>query len=229
MVPPFLAFAGAPPAGVPAVAEVELLELPPQPARPMSPTSSGAASSRFVMCTLLRVSMRRQCMRRLGCYGLTRGDADRARDAGPAQAAVAARVLGQVLLVVGLGVVERARRRDLSADLAVAGLAQALLEHRGAVLRRLRLRVGERVDRRAVLRADVISLTHALRRVVVLPEELEQLLVARLLGVEDDQDGLGVAGGAGADLLVGGVRRLAAGVADRRRVDARGLPEDALG
>src|SRR6476646_10351885 len=143
MVPPFLAFAGAPPAGVPAVAEVELLELPPQPARPMSPTSSGAASSRFVMCTLLRVSMRRQCMRRFGCCGLTRGDADRARDASPTQAAVAARVLGQVLLVVGLGVVKRACGRDFGRDLAVAGLAQALLEHRAAVLCGLGLLVGE--------------------------------------------------------------------------------------
>ena len=38
-----------------------------------------------------------------------------------------------------------------------------------------------------------------------------------------------MAGAAGADLLVGGVRRVAAGVADRRGPDALGLPEQTLG
>src|SRR5204862_1398277 len=70
---------------------------------------------------------------------------------------------------------------------------------------------------------------HPLGRVVVLPEEAQDLVVARLLRVEDDEHGLGVARAAGADLLVGRVRREAAGVADGRGVDARRLPEDALG
>src|SRR5690606_12675629 len=53
---------------------------------------------------------------------------DRAAHAGAADAAVAVRVLGQVLLVVVLGVVERRRReQDLGGDVAVAGGIQLLL------------------------------------------------------------------------------------------------------
>src|SRR3712207_7519268 len=43
------------------------------------------------------------------------------------------------------------------------------------------------VDRRAVLRADVVALAHALRRVVVLPEEAQDLVARDALGVEDDE------------------------------------------
>src|SRR5205814_8879550 len=64
---------------------------------------------------------------------------------------------------------------------------------------------------------------------VVLPERLEQRLVARDGRVEDDEHGLGVAGLAATDLLVARVRRVAAAVADGGRVDARDLPELALG
>src|SRR5581483_9574810 len=96
-------------------------------------------------------------------------------------------------------------------------------------LRRFTLGVVRPVDGRAVLRADVVALPHALGRVVVLPEEAEDLLVARHLRVEDDEHGLGVAGAAGADLFIGGVRRVAARISDRGRVHAGGAPEDALG
>ena len=54
-------------------------------------------------------------------------------------------------------------------------------------------------------------------------KSLQQLLVRDLRRVEDDQHRLGVAGAAAADLLVGRVRRVAAGVADRGRV-ARPAP-----
>src|SRR3954451_1560148 len=166
--------------------------------------------------------------RRHDLRGLRRSETDRAAHAGPAQAAVAVGDLRQVLLVVVLGVVELAKGRDLGRDLAVAGLAQALGE-RG--LRRLRgraLGLGAVEDGRAVLGAHVVALAHALGRVVVLPEELEDLLVGDLLGVEDDQHGLRVAGLAAAGLFVGRVGRVAARVADRGRVDALGLPEHAL-
>ena len=56
--------------------------------------------------------------------------ADGAADAGTANPAVPIRVLGQVLLVVLLGVVERTRFADLGRDVAVSGCAQARLEHR---------------------------------------------------------------------------------------------------
>ena len=55
-------------------------------------------------------------------------DADRAADAGAAEAAVAVRVLREVLLVVVLGVVELRRRHDLGRDRAVAGRGQLLLK-----------------------------------------------------------------------------------------------------
>src|SRR5581483_6616455 len=94
---------------------------------------------------------------------------------------------------------------------------------RGALLRRAD------VDRRAVLRAHVVALAHALGRVVALPEGAQDLLVGELRGIPDDQHDLGVAGRARADLLVAGVGRVAARVADRGRVDAGQLPEQPLG
>ena len=75
---------------------------------------------------------------------------------------------------------------------------------------------------------DVVPLPHALGGVVVLPEELQQRLVARDGGVEDHPHDLVVAGAPGADLLVGRVRRVSARVAHRRADDARRLPEHAL-
>jgi hypothetical protein len=52
--------------------------------------------------------------------------ADRAGQAGAADAAIAARVLGEVLLVVVLGKVEGGRGQDFGCDRAKPGLAQAL-------------------------------------------------------------------------------------------------------
>src|SRR5207237_4573448 len=92
----------------------------------------------------------------------------------------------------------------------------------------LGLLVGGGVDRRAVLRTDVTALTHALRRVVRLPEQLEQRLVAHLGRLVYDLYDFGLAGAARAHLVVGGVRRIATGVADGRCVDARRLPELSL-
>src|SRR5690606_12428761 len=56
-----------------------------------------------------------------------------------------------------------------------------------------------------------------------------ELFVRDDLGVEDDAHDLGVAGQTRADLTVGGIGRVAPGVADLGRVDALGLPELALG
>src|SRR4051794_3353586 len=154
---------------------------------------------------------------------------DRAAHARAAQTAVATGVLLQILLVVGLGEVEGPGGRDLGGDLAHPGRGQTLLVGVARGLGRRALLVVGVVDGRPVLRADVVALTHALRRVVALPEELEHLLVAGLLGVEDDEDGLGVAGAPRADLLIARVGRRAARVADRGGPHARRLPEDALG
>src|ERR687885_113823 len=93
------------------------------------------------------------------------GEADRAAHPRAAQAAVPVGVPGQVLLVVVLGVVERAGLPDLGGDLTVAGLGQALLVGVAGRLGCLLLDVGpgsvpERiagVDGRAVLGADVVA------------------------------------------------------------------------
>ena len=91
------------------------------------------------------------------------------------------------------------------------------------------LRVGERVDRGTILGADVIALTHSLGRVVAFPEGLEQLIVGDLLGVEYHQHRFGMAGTAGAHLLVGRVGGMTAGVTNRSGKDALAeLPEFSL-
>src|SRR5690606_4504026 len=87
----------------------------------------------------------------------------------------------------------------------------------------------EGVDGRAVLRADVVALTHALGGVVVLPEDAEQLFVGDALGVEDDAHDLCLAGLARAHPVVRRTEREAAGLADLGRIHAFGLPELALG
>ena len=71
---------------------------------------------------------------------------DRTADAGPAQAAVAAWVFGQVLLVIVLGVIEGVERRNLSRDFAMAGRAQLLLVRRERATRDILLLVIDRVD-----------------------------------------------------------------------------------
>src|SRR5690242_17459381 len=70
----------------------------------------------------------------------------RAADAGATEAAVALGVLGEVLLVVVLGVVELGRREDLGGDRAVARLAQHLLVRVPRGLGGALLRVTEGVD-----------------------------------------------------------------------------------
>ncbi len=131
--------------------------------------------------------------------------------------------------MVVLGVEERAGRGDLCRDRPEPGLGQGGLVGRPTGLRGplLLRRGGER--RAAVLRAHVVALAHALGRVVGLPEGLQQARVGQHRGVEHHLDGLGVAGTGGAHLLVRGVRRVPALVADGRGVDPGQLPEHPLG
>src|ERR1700677_3273561 len=91
-----------------------------------------------------------------------------------AQATVAVRVFGQVLLVVVLGVVEGHARADLGGDGSVARLGELFLVRGARCLGGLPLRVVFDVDGRAVLGAETVALTHALRRVVALPERAQQ-------------------------------------------------------
>src|SRR6185503_1370602 len=115
---------------------------------------------------------------------LLRRDAetDRAAHAGAAEAAIAVRVLGEILLMIILGVVERRRIEDLGRDPVVHAVPlELLLEHRARGLGRLLLLGREGIDAGAILRADIVALSHALSRVVRFPEYLEQRRVRRLL------------------------------------------------
>ena len=78
--------------------------------------------------------------------------------------------------------------------------------------------------------ADVVAVPVEAGRVVVLPEGAQQGLAARADdgGVVDHPHRLGVAGDPGAHLLVGGVGRRAAHVADGGDHDAGPAPQDAL-
>src|SRR5262245_43062272 len=141
-------------------------------------------------------------------------DSDRARHAGAAKAAIARRVLGEILLMIVLGKIERAGVCDLRGDGAETLGGERLLVHRLRGVGGLLLRVVERVDRGAVLRADVVALAHALRGVMIFPERLQQLFVRHLLRIEHDQYHFVVAGTARADLLISRVRRIATGIAN---------------
>src|SRR4029077_7776040 len=85
------------------------------------------------------------------------------------------------------------------------------------------------IDARPVLRAHIIALPHALRRIVALPKHPQQLLVPDRLRIEHNEHDLGVTGRAAAYFSIGRVWRGSCGVATRGRVHARKLPEFPLG
>src|ERR1700733_3766402 len=168
---------------------------------------------------------------RYSLFALLSGDAraDRAAHAGAAVAAIAVRILGQILLMIILGEEERRGIADFRRDRAhVLGFERfgigGFRRLGGGALRRR-----EHINAGAVLGADVAALAHALGRIVVLPKRLEQALVGNLFWIVDHEHDFVVAGAAGADFLVGRVRRQTAGIADRGDVDAVAeLPETAL-
>ena len=135
----------------------------------------------------------------------------------------------QILLVIVLGVVERFRGGDFGRHLArIARFTHGLLETLKAGARGGILFGRERINSRTVLCAVVVALTHALRRVVVFPEDLQELFVADYRRVVHYAYRFRMAGFAGADFAVGWVRRVAAGVASSGAVYAGQLPEEAL-
>src|ERR1700744_228485 len=135
-----------------------------------------------------------------------------------------AAALLQVALVVLLGPVERRRRGELGDDGPLQGLLGGIAGlDRGGLLG---LVVEE--DGRAVLAAQVEPLAVAGGRVVDVPERLEQLGVADLRRVEPHLARLGVAGAVPANLPVGRVRGVPAGVADCGPQHPGYLPERRL-
>src|ERR1019366_1881315 len=87
---------------------------------------------------------------------------------------------------------------------------------------------GRPVDRAAVLRAEVVALTEALRRIVVLPERLEQQFRRGTRAVRDEHR-LGVSRATATHLLVCRIGGVAPHVSDRGGHHAGQLPEDAFG
>src|SRR5579875_399862 len=165
-----------------------------------------------------------------GCARPCRPRPDRARNPGAAEATIAAWILGKILLVVVLGEIEFGRVDDLGGDGAVTPLVELLLIDRLGCQGRLFLFRGEDVDRGTVLRADVVALPHALRRVVTFPECFEQRLVGNCLRIIDHQHTFGVAGAPAANFFIGRIGREAADITDSRDDNARAeFPEFAFG
>jgi hypothetical protein len=137
-------------------------------------------------------------------------------------AGVPVRVVLQVVLVLGLGLPERAGRGHLGDDLARPQAGG--VDVGDGVLGDLLLLVTEVEDGRPVAIADVVALPVLRRRVVDLEEELQQVPVRDLPWVEDDLQGLGVA----AVVPVGGVGHVAAGVSGPGRDNAGELADEFL-
>src|SRR3954452_7272373 len=141
----------------------------------------------------------------------------------PRRAGRAAALL-EVLLVVVLRLVELLRVLDLRDDrfavVRLLGVARGL--RRGALL----VVVDE--DDAAVIVSDVPALAVQLRRVVLAPEDAEQVVVRDLRGVVGDLDDLGVARGVRAHVLVRRVAEMPAVVADAGARHAVELAERGL-
>lgn len=100
------------------------------------------------------------------------------------------------------------RREDLRHDWArVFALLAIARCNRGALLL-----LTVREDSRAVLIADVGSLTIELRRIVKLPKKLQESFITDALRVESYLDGFGVAGRVTANLTIGRILDVAADV-----------------
>ncbi len=123
----------------------------------------------------------------------------------------------QVILVLGFGFPEGAGRRDFGHDLA--GPQARRIDVGDGVLGDAFLLIAGIEDRRAVAAAEVVALPVARGRIVDLEEELEQLAIVDDGRVERDLDRFRVR----AVVAVGGIRDVAAGVADAGR-DHAGLP-----
>src|SRR5260370_16962757 len=86
--------------------------------------------------------------------------------------------------MIVLGEIEFPRWRDLRGDGAQTLCRQRLLIGRSGCIRYFALRVAEGIDRGTILGADVVALTHALRRVVTFPKRLQELPVRAFLRID---------------------------------------------
>src|SRR6185312_3181726 len=111
--------------------------------------------------------------------------------AGPDEmAGVAARIVLEIVLVLGLGLPEVTGRRQFGHHLA---RPESRCVHVGdGVLGHLLLLTAGMEDGRAIARAAIIALPVRGARIVDLEEELQQPAVADSLWIEDDFDRLGM-------------------------------------
>ncbi len=116
----------------------------------------------------------------------------RAGHTGPADSAITIGVFRQILLVVVLGEIERLSIGDFRRDLSVSRTSELRLVLGARCQRARTLTRVEHLDDAAVLRSDVVALTHSLGGIVVLPERREQLVVWNDIRIEDDENDLGV-------------------------------------
>src|SRR3954454_4791139 len=90
--------------------------------------------------------------------------ARRTGDTGASKSAVPGGILREVLLVIVLRVVELGSRHNFGRDPAVTGPCQLLLVRVPGPLCRFALLLVRVINSRAVLRADIVPLPHALGR-----------------------------------------------------------------
>src|SRR5262249_15103834 len=122
---------------------------------------------------------------------------------------VADGILHVVILMVLFGFVERAGRHDCGLD----RLLEALLNRRLRGFRQRSLLLAMIEDRAAVLVAVIAELPILRQGIDVVPEHVEQLVIAHLGRVVDDLYRFGMPGAAVRDLLVAGIGGVPAGVA----------------
>ena len=111
--------------------------------------------------------------------------------------------------MVLFGFIERTGRHDCGLD----RLLEAFRNRRLRCFRERALLVAVIEDRAAVLVAVVAELPILCQRIDVVPEHVEQLLIAHLGRVVHDLHCFGVAGAAARDLLVAGIGGAPAGIA----------------
>src|ERR1700730_15588381 len=103
---------------------------------------------------------------------LLRRDTVGARNASAAEAAIALRILREILLVIGFGVIKIRPLEDLRCDCGKAARGQCFGEDCLACLRGAALGRVFDIDGGAILRANIAALPHPLGRVMALPKSL---------------------------------------------------------
>jgi len=140
--------------------------------------------------------------------------ATRTRYSSASKAAVAMRVLVQVLLMIVFCIIEFRSRFYLGSDWSKSPCCQLFLVEITGSLGQALLLDGVGVDAGPILRSSIVALLHALSWVVALPEQREQVSVGDLCWTVDHPDDLCMAGRSTAHLMVRRVLGVTSRVAD---------------